>query len=89
MKDKIYIIPIHTITYDNGDGGYTIEIFNNEDELIENHRKVNEMTDELREEILSSDNEYENGYLDKNKIEIVIKNGKAFLNKPVCFGAGQ
>lgn len=82
-------IPVVTILYDNGDGGYTMYAYNNEDELIENHRSSDEMTPNLREEILRGDNEYENGYVGRDEIDVLVDGEKVTLVGPICFSAGQ
>lgn len=87
----IYKIPVVTITYDNGDGGYSVFVYNDYDELIKDHRYADRMTDELRKEILSGEDEYNNGYIDRDYIEIEIDINKetAKLRKPFSFSAGQ
>jgi hypothetical protein len=82
-------IPVVTIMYDNGNGGYSTYVYNNEDELIADHRRSDEMTPELREEILSGNDEYENGYIGKRKIEVLVDGEKVTLLAPICFSAGQ
>ena len=78
---------------DNQDGGYTMYVYNNEDELIEDHFLQgygDGITPEKREEILNGDNEYKNGYIDHDTIEIeVLDDGNARLLKPLRFSAGQ
>ena len=82
-------IPVVTILYDNGDGSHTMYAYNNEDELIANHRKSDEMTPELREEILTEDDPYENGYIGKDEyFEVLVDGEKVTLMKPIAFSAG-
>lgn len=89
MSKKIKI-PVVTCMYDNQDGGYTMYAYNNEDELIADHRKADEMTPELREEILSGDDEYENGYVSTDSILVVLEDdGRIRLAEPLSFHAGQ
>lgn len=100
----IYHIPVITRLQDNGDGGYTMYVYNNEDELIADHpnsyefKKVGddyqdvliELTKEQRDYILTEQDPYENGYIGKNSIEIVrINNGLFKLSKPLSFHCGQ
>lgn len=84
-----FTISVITIMYDNGDGGYTMYAYNNEDELIADHRHADRMTDELRQEILSGYDEYENGYLGEDRITIKVVDGVPMLAKPLSFHAGQ
>jgi hypothetical protein len=87
---KKYSIDVVTRLNDNGDGGYTMYVYNNEEELLKDHPKSDEMTPELAEEILSGNDEYENGYIGQDTIEIeVLKDGIARLIKPLIFHAGQ
>jgi len=97
MKYKIDVV---TRLQDNGDGGYTMYVYNSQEEMLENHPKsrkwdqekkayVNVLTQEQRDEILSEDDPYNNGYIDTDSIEIEIENGKAKLSNPLAFSAGQ
>lgn len=96
-------IKINVVTrlQDNGDGGYTMYVYNNNDELIADHPLSEEwdakkkkivkikISDEIREEILSGEDEHENGYIGQDVIELKIVDGKYSLAKPLRFGAGQ
>ena len=94
-------ISVVTRLQDNGDGGYTMYIYNNEDELIADHplskkwdtKKKKDVTvkisEELREQILSGEDEYENGYIGSDTITIKEVDDKFVLAKPLSFGAGQ
>jgi hypothetical protein len=84
-------IPVITRLQDNGDGGYTLYAYNNEDELIADHpiSRDGEMTPEMREEILSEENPYENGYIGQDTIELKLVDGKFVLAEPLRFHAGQ
>ena len=98
-----YTIPVVTRTQDNGDGGYTTYIYNNEDELIKDHPlsksyqiidgKYKETYAELSQseidDILNEDNPYENGYIGSDTIEIEIIDGVAKLIGNTSFHAGQ
>lgn len=85
-------IEVHVITrlQDNGDGGYTLHAYNNENELILDHPRYYEMTDKLRQEILNGEDEYENGYIGSDRIRIEIDGkGNVRLAEPLSFHAGQ
>jgi len=94
---------IHAVTrlQDNGDGGYTMYVYNNEDELISDHpnsKRWNsethkdetiELTEEERKKILSEDDPYENGYIGLENITIKVENGVASIVGHLSFHAGQ
>jgi hypothetical protein len=90
MSKKIKI-PVVVRTQDNGDGGYTVYLYNNEDELIKNHpaNEEGDITDERREEILSENDPYEDGYISHDEIVLKEVDGKLVLDKGVSFHAGQ
>ena len=87
----IKTLNVVTRLQDNGDGGYSIHIYNNTDELLANHPKARDgvLTEDQKEEILSGDNEYENGYIDSGTIQVNIEGDVATLAKPLYFHAGQ
>jgi len=97
----IHTIPVVTRLQDNGDGGYTMHIYNDEDEMIADHplnENANDEGEELSEEIklkiLSGDDEYENGYIGNDTIEVQVEcynqdEAKVRLAKPLHFHAGQ
>lgn len=89
MAATIFSLPVITRLQDNGDGGYTIYAYNSEDELIKDHPKADEMTPKLRKEILTGDDEYENGYIGSDTIQVKMVNGKPVLAEPLSFHAGQ
>ena len=103
MPATIYKINVVTRLQDNGDGGYTLYAYNNEDELIADHpsstdfKEVDgkyqnvpvELTKEQRDDILNEDDPYENGYIGRDTIEVKMVNGKPVLAKPLSFHAGQ
>jgi hypothetical protein len=95
MNQQDIVIPVVTRLQDNQDGGYTMYVYNNEDEMIADHPESvdGEMSDELRAAILNGDDEYENGYVEKDKISIeVTREGEIVslkLAKPLSFHAGQ
>lgn len=96
-----FTIPVSVRTQDNGDGGYSIRAYNNDDDLIADHPlsrqwnsktekyEVMEISPELREDILNEEDPYENGYIDHSTIEINFLEGVARLSKPISFHAGQ
>jgi hypothetical protein len=86
---KVISIPVITRLQDNGDGGYTLHAYNSQDELIADHPRADEMTDELRADILNEDDPYENGYIGSDTIKIVkVGNGYQLAEK-LSFHAGQ
>jgi carbamoylphosphate synthase large subunit len=89
-KTKTVVIPVVTRLQDNQDGGYTMYVYNDYDEMIADHPRADEMTEELQEEIINGEDEYENGYIGEDSIEIEVSMGLEFrLAKPLSFGAGQ
>lgn len=93
-------IPVVTRTQDNGDGGYTTRVYNNNDELIKDHPKSRkwyngkyvdvQLSEKEIADILNEDDGYENGYIGKSTITIEIdENGVAKLAKSCRFHAGQ
>ena len=95
-------IPVVTRLQDNGDGGYTMRIYNTEDELIADHPKSKkwdseaktyvkvELTEEERLEILDEHDPYENGYMGSNTITVEVnEDGTYKLAKSLSFSAGQ
>ena len=86
--EKIVEIQVVTRLQDNGDGGYTMYVYNNEDELIADHPmatdfrqdpKTGEWGDvavkiskKKREAILNEEDPYENGYIGSDTIKIKL-----------------
>jgi hypothetical protein len=104
LKPGKYTIPVVTRLQDNGDGGYTMYVYNNFEELLADHprakefKNVNgkwqdvkvELTEEQKEEILTEDDPYKNGYIGKDNIEIEVNaDGRILLAKSMSFHAGQ
>ncbi len=102
---KQFTIPVVVRTQDNGDGGYTIRAYNREDDLIADHPMARKFTDigdgkwdyvpveltpEQRQEILTEDDPYENGYISHERVTIEIDDaGNARLVNKLTFHAGQ
>lgn len=85
-----HTIRIVTRLQDNGDGGYTMYGYNNDDELIADHPKDDEMTPELRDQILNGHDEYDNGYIGSDTIEIFVhEDGTVGLADSLSIHAGQ
>jgi hypothetical protein len=90
-------IPIVMRLQDNGDGGWGVHIYNSEQELLDDHPlregwrgEPKELTSEQREEILTEDDPYTNGYIDRGTIEVTIKDdGSADLTKKIHLHVGQ
>lgn len=95
IKKAPRVVSLNVVTRlsDNGDGGYTMYVYNNEEEMLADHpdNKWGEvMTPEKRLEILNGDDEYENGYLDRKTISLIINDdGTVKLSKEISFHAGQ
>jgi hypothetical protein len=101
IAPKVITISVVTRLQDNGDGGYTLWVYNNYDELIADHPKSRrwdstlkkdvpvELTQKERDDILKEDDPYENGYIGSDKIK-VVKVGKGYqLAEPLSFHSGQ
>ncbi len=88
MKHSISVI---TRLQDNGDGGYTLYAYNSEEELIADHPKSRggQLSETEIKEILSGEDEYENGYIGSDTIKIEVIDGVARLDNPLRFHAGQ
>lgn len=97
-----YTLKVVTRLQDNGDGGYTMYVYNNTDELIADHPMSTEwdadfkkeipvkLTAEQRDSILNEDDPYKNGYIERDSIEIDVgEDGIAKLSKHLSFHAGQ
>ena len=88
-------IPVVTRLQDNGDGGYTMYAFNNEEELtadfFEHEIEMGEeITDDMKREILDEHNPYENGYIGRDELKVRIhEDGSVSLAEPLSFHAGQ
>lgn len=82
-----YSIPVTMLMTDNGDGGFSIRGYNNEEEMLSNY--YGPISEAKKQEILNGYDEYENGYIDETSIEIEIIDGVARLTKPLRFHAGQ
>ena len=104
MKSVKRTINVVTRLQDCGDGGYTMYVYNNNEELLADHplaedfRQVNgewkhvpvELTEEQKKKILTEDDPYENGYIGKDTIEIEIcEDGTVKLGKPLSMHVGQ
>ncbi len=100
-----HVINVVTRLQDNGDGGYTMYMYNNNEELLEDHPKgqmfdstrpdgqkfyKRVLTEEEKQDILNEDDPYKNGYIGQETIEIeVMEDGSVRLAKPMCLGVGQ
>ena len=85
-------IPLVSRLNDNGDGGYTMYLFNSDEELLKQfseHRDV-ELTPQLIEDVLTGEDEYENGYIGEETITLHRrKDGKWYIEPGTSFHAGQ
>ena len=88
---KTITIKVVTRIQDNGDGGYTTYVYNNYDELIADHpiAETEEITPEIRENILNEDDPYENGYIGEGTIKLTICGDEVILAEPLVFHGGQ
>lgn len=101
---QTFKIPVIVRTQDNGDGGYSIYVYNTAEELLQDHPKRrtwakkddgtygyvdNAFTQEAKDKILNEDDPYENGYISNSTLEISLENGVATLTKMAHFHAGQ
>jgi len=93
-----YDINVVTRLQDNGDGGYTLYAYNNKEELLADHPRIeNALSDgatpaelaEIKRKILIEDDPYEDGYLGADEISVEIVDGFARLLEPLRFHAGQ
>ena len=73
------IVKLNVVTrlQDNGDGGYTMFIYNNQEEMLTDHPLAannddGKLTKKQKEDILDKDDEYENGYLGTDTITLDI-----------------
>jgi hypothetical protein len=86
-------IPVVTRLQDNGDGGYTLYVYNNNEELIADHPKFKnsdiEKSEKLKKQILFEYDPYTNGYIGTGQINLNCTDGKYTLNKKLVFSAGQ
>lgn len=78
MKLKIDVV---VYMVDQQDGSYRFSIYNNREELA----KGEEFDEEKMQEIEDGDDEYENGVISNDSIEIEIVDGKARLVGDVTF----
>lgn len=89
---KILSIPVVTRLQDCGDGGYTMYVYNNEEELIADHPLAEDgpLTSDQIRDILNEDDPYENGYIGNDTINIQIdEHGVAKLANSLSFHVGQ
>lgn len=99
---KEFNINVVTRLQDNGDGGYTMWVYNDEDELIADHPMFEEFDSEKkkfyhreptqreRNLILDEEDPYENGYIGSDTIKVKVKkDGTVKLAAPLSFHGGQ
>lgn len=98
--DREQALDVVTRLQDNGDGGYTMYVYNNTDEMLEAHPMAEEfkdgkfvskqLTEEERAIIVNEEDPYNNGYIGADTIHVCIDDeGKASLAKPIQLSAGQ
>lgn len=91
MKHTINVV---TRVQDNGDGGYTMSVYNNNEEMLADHHRIEEAETEeekekIKQEILNENDPYEDGYLGTDTIDIEIVDGVAKLASSISLHAGQ
>lgn len=91
-----HTINVVTRTQDNGDGGYTTYVYNNEEELLKDHPVMEDLepgSDEWEakaKEILDEDDPYENGYMGSKSFKVEINDdGTARIVGKMSFHGGQ
>lgn len=99
---EVFEIPVVTRLQDSGDGGYTMYVYNDEDELIKDHPSrekydtqagvwaTRDLSEKERHDILTEDDPYKNGYIGKDTITVErAEDGSMRLAKKLSFSAGQ
>lgn len=93
MTEKYIEVDVVTRLVDNQDGGYTMYVYNNNEEMLADHYGCEDLEGEelkqKQEEILSGEDEYENGYLGTDTIALEKVKGKWVLTKKLSFHGGQ
>ena len=96
-----FTIQAVTRLQDNGDGGYTMYVYNDEEEMLADHPKARawnsetrrteprELTPEERADILDENDPYDNGYIGSENIDIKVEDGVASIVGRLRFHAGQ
>ena len=91
--EEIITIDIVTRLQDNGDGGFTCYGYNTEEEMLADCYALEDLEGEeyeaKKEEILSGEDEYENGYLGEETIHIKKVGDKYVLAKNISIHGGQ
>lgn len=91
--EEIIHIDVVTKITDNGDGGFSCRLYNNDEEMLADCYELEDLEgDEYeakKEEILSGDDEYQNGYLDTATIKIKKVGDKYILAESPYFHGGQ
>lgn len=88
MPKKVIEIEVHTVVTDNHDGGFTVEIFNTQDELLKSLQE-DYIDDELTIAAIEAD-EYEYGYLGIATLKLVADSkGNYKLAEKLSFHGGQ
>ena len=101
LKDGIYEIKLVVRSQNNGDGSFSIFGYTTTEEMLADHPIAEKfdyklggyipkpLTQEERDEILNEENDYKNGYLSAETIQLRVENGVISLAKPLRFYAGQ
>lgn len=95
MNKQKYRINLATLIRDNGDGGFTARVYNNDDELLADQYSLQDLEkgslewNKKAKEILEGEDEYDNGYVGTTSFEIEIEDGVARLAGILSFQGGQ
>lgn len=77
---------------DNGDGGWTMYLYNSTEDMVNDHPLMEdgELTyEEVEVVVLGEDDPYENGYIGSETIMVNVDNGVATLAQSVSLHVGQ
>lgn len=97
VKPKRVVLNVGTLMIDGQDGGYTMYVYPSYDEAKKvRDGNVKEWLEDNEEEVTDkaikehADDEYQHGYLGKDRIELLVyPDGKVELAKTLSFHAGQ
>jgi hypothetical protein len=86
----VVTIPVVTCMIDGQDGGYTMNVYGTKQEMVDDHFDGEEPTEEEIQYFLDGEDEYENGYIGSDTIQVeVMADGSVKLASSLSFHAGQ